>query len=99
MAPGDATVFAAHLMAFERATEGKAHRAPWRAARGGFSYDIEVELVVLDQLCSQRQWGFPRITMGTRLMLICAKGSAVSHQRQRRANIIIATIAHNKPKT
>lgn len=33
-------------MAFARATEGKPHPAPWRAARGGFSYDIEVELAV-----------------------------------------------------
>ncbi|HEY0834096.1 MAG TPA: hypothetical protein VGE72_09340 [Azospirillum sp.] len=41
-----AHLFAANMMAFARATEGKPHPAPWRAARGGFSYDIEVELAV-----------------------------------------------------
>ncbi|MGY0778502.1 hypothetical protein ACW7BC_11470 [Azospirillum argentinense] len=34
------------MMAFARATKGKLHPAPWRAARGGFSYDIEAELAV-----------------------------------------------------
>lgn len=33
-------------MAFGRATEGKAHPAPWRAAKGGFGYDVEIELSV-----------------------------------------------------
>lgn len=41
-----AHLFAANMMAFARATEGRPHPAPWRAARGGFSYDIEAELVV-----------------------------------------------------
>lgn len=41
-----AHLFAANMMAFARAREGKPHPAPWRAARGGFSYDIEVELAV-----------------------------------------------------
>lgn len=41
-----AHLFAANMMAFGRASEGKAHAAPWRAARGGFSYDIEAELTV-----------------------------------------------------
>ena len=41
-----AHLFAANIMAFAKATEGKPHPAPWRAARGGFSYDIEVELAV-----------------------------------------------------
>lgn len=44
--PTYAHLFAANMMAFRRATEGKHHPAPWRAARGGFSYDIEVELAV-----------------------------------------------------
>lgn len=44
--PTYAHLFAANMMAFGRATEGKYHPAPWRAARGGFSYDIEVELAV-----------------------------------------------------
>jgi hypothetical protein len=41
-----AHLFAANIMAFARATEGKPHPAPWRAARGGFGYDIEAELAV-----------------------------------------------------
>lgn len=41
-----AHLFAAKMMAFARATEGNPHPAPWRAARGGFSYDIEIELAV-----------------------------------------------------
>lgn len=41
-----AHLFAANMAAFARATEGKAHPGPWRAARGGFSYDVEVELAV-----------------------------------------------------
>lgn len=41
-----AHLFAANMMAFARATEGKPHPAPWRAARGGLSYDIEIELAV-----------------------------------------------------
>lgn len=41
-----AHLFAANMMAFSRASEGKPHPAPWRAARGGFSYDIEAELAV-----------------------------------------------------
>ena len=40
----------AHLFAtnltFGRATEGKSHPAPWRAARGEFGYDVEIELAV-----------------------------------------------------
>jgi hypothetical protein len=41
-----AHLFAANMMAFARAAEGKAHPAPWRAAGGGFGYDIEAELAV-----------------------------------------------------
>lgn len=41
-----AHLFAANMMAFARAPKGKPHPAPWRAARGGFSYDIEIELAV-----------------------------------------------------
>jgi hypothetical protein len=41
-----AHLFAANMMAFARATEGKPHPAPWRAARGGLSCDIEIELTV-----------------------------------------------------
>jgi hypothetical protein len=41
-----AHLFAANMMAFARAADGKAHPAPWRAARGGFGYDIEAELAV-----------------------------------------------------
>ena len=41
-----AHLFAANMMAFARATEGKPHPSPWRAARGGFGYDIEAELAV-----------------------------------------------------
>lgn len=41
-----AHLFAANMMAFGRATKGKPHPAPWRAARGGFGYDVEIELAV-----------------------------------------------------
>lgn len=41
-----AHLFAANMMAFGRAAVGKAHPAPWRAARGGFGYDVEIELAV-----------------------------------------------------
>ncbi|MDE0921523.1 hypothetical protein [Aurantimonas coralicida] len=41
-----AHLFAANMMAFGRAIEGQPHSAPWRAAKGGFAYDIEVELAV-----------------------------------------------------
>lgn len=41
-----AHLFATNMMAFAKATEGRPHPAPWRAARGGFSYDVEVELAV-----------------------------------------------------
>lgn len=39
-----AHLFAANMMAFGRALEGRPHPAPWRSARGGFGYDVEVEL-------------------------------------------------------
>ncbi|WP_133170144.1 hypothetical protein [Kumtagia ephedrae] len=45
-----AHLFAANMMAFARATEGKHHPAPWRAARGGFGYDIEAELATGEKL-------------------------------------------------
>ena len=32
------------LMAFAPAQEGKFHPGPWRAAKGGFSFDITIEL-------------------------------------------------------
>ena len=41
-----AHLFTANIMAFERAPKGKPHPAPWRAARGGLGYDVEVELSV-----------------------------------------------------
>lgn len=44
--PVYAHLFAAPMMAYARAPEGSHHPAPWRSARGGFSYDIEVELAV-----------------------------------------------------
>jgi hypothetical protein len=37
---------APYLVAFARAEPGKAHPAPWRAADGGFAFDIEIELRV-----------------------------------------------------
>lgn len=41
-----AHLFAPNMMAFARAPEGKPHPAPWHAAQGGLSYDIEIELAV-----------------------------------------------------
>ncbi len=39
-------MMSANLMAFSPAPSGGHHPPPWRAAQGGFSYDIEVELCV-----------------------------------------------------
>lgn len=36
------------LMAFAPAEEGKPHPGPWRAAKGGFSFDITIELRIGD---------------------------------------------------
>lgn len=44
--PTYAHLFAANMMAFERAKPGKPHPAPWKPARGGFAYDIQIELSV-----------------------------------------------------
>jgi hypothetical protein len=41
-----AHLMSVHLMAFSPAPEGKPHPAPWRLAKGGFGYDISVELRV-----------------------------------------------------
>lgn len=41
-----AHLFASNIMAFARAPEGKPHPAPWRAAGGGYGYDILIELAV-----------------------------------------------------
>jgi hypothetical protein len=41
-----AHVFGANMMAFSRAQPGKPHPAPWKAARGGFGFDIKIELRV-----------------------------------------------------
>ena len=41
-----AHLFAAPMMSFARASDGAHHPPPWRAARGGFAYDIEAELAV-----------------------------------------------------
>jgi hypothetical protein len=41
-----AHIFSANMMAFNRAPEGEPHPAPWRTARGGFGYDVEIELEV-----------------------------------------------------
>lgn len=41
-----AHLFATNMMAFASAPEGKPHPPPWRAARGGFGYDVGVELAV-----------------------------------------------------
>ncbi len=35
-----------HIMAFARAEAGKAHSPPWRAAKGGLSYDVTVQLSI-----------------------------------------------------
>lgn len=41
-----AHLFNASMMAFARAEKGRPHPAPWHPARGGFSYDVHVELAV-----------------------------------------------------
>jgi hypothetical protein len=41
-----AHLFAAPMMAFRRAAPGQAHPPPWRTAKGGFAWDIEVEIAV-----------------------------------------------------
>jgi hypothetical protein len=44
--PTYAHLMAPHMMAFSPAQAGKPHPPPWRAAKGGFAYDITVELAV-----------------------------------------------------
>lgn len=39
-----AHLFSANMMAFERAGPGGYHPAPWKAAKGGFGYDIGAEI-------------------------------------------------------
>lgn len=39
-----AHLFSANMMAFARPAPGHPHPAPWRAAKGGFGYDIEAEI-------------------------------------------------------
>ncbi|MDX6576350.1 MAG: hypothetical protein QOE96_2303 [Blastocatellia bacterium] len=39
-----AHLFSANMMAFARPEPGRHHPSPWRAAKGGFAYDIEVEI-------------------------------------------------------
>jgi len=39
-----AHLFSANMMAFARPEPGHHHPPPWRAAKGGFSYDIEAEI-------------------------------------------------------
>jgi hypothetical protein len=41
-----AHLMSVHMMAFKKAEQGGHHPPPWRAAHGGFSYDIEAEIVV-----------------------------------------------------
>lgn len=46
LTPTYAHLFASNMMAFGRAADGQPHPAPWRAVRGGFGYDVEIELAV-----------------------------------------------------
>jgi hypothetical protein len=39
-----AHLFSANMMAFARPAPGQPHPPPWRAAKGGFGYDIEAEI-------------------------------------------------------
>lgn len=39
-----AHLFSANMMAFVRPEPGRHHPPPWRAAKGGFAYDIEAEI-------------------------------------------------------
>jgi hypothetical protein len=41
-----AHLMSVNLMAFAPAAEGRHHPAPWKAAKGGFGYDISVEIQV-----------------------------------------------------
>jgi hypothetical protein len=41
-----AHLFSANMMAFARPEANRPHPAPWKAAKGGFSYDIEAEIRV-----------------------------------------------------
>jgi hypothetical protein len=41
-----AHLMSVNMMAFSPAPEGKPHPSPWRAAKGGFGYDVSVEIRV-----------------------------------------------------
>lgn len=43
-----AHLFGPHMVAFAKAEPGLPHPAPWRAASGGFAFDIDVELSVTE---------------------------------------------------
>ena len=39
------------VMGFIRPEEGKHHPAPWKAAKGGYNFDIEVEVQIPADIC------------------------------------------------
>jgi hypothetical protein len=41
-----AHIFSAPMVAFSPAEPGKAHKGPWRAARGGYGFDVHVEMCI-----------------------------------------------------
>lgn len=53
-----AHVMAPFLVAFERATLGQPHPAPWKAVSGGIAFDVEMELVLPRNV---RPTGFDRL--------------------------------------
>ncbi len=61
------------LMAFASAQEGKPHPAPWRAARGGLSFDITIELRIDD---GRKPGGFDAVETASWIVALLRLGFA-----------------------
>ena len=62
-----AHLMSVNLMAFAPAKAGQPHSTPWKAAKGGFGYDIEIEIIVQRAAAEDL-----RLTMEDTIWLIAA---------------------------
>lgn len=61
------------IMAFAPAEQGKPHPGPWRAARGGFSFDITIELRIRD---GEKPGGFNEVDTAAWIVALLRLGIA-----------------------